>query len=294
MVAGALLVRAIHRPVSESLNVRVYLPSGGCNGWYDFASGSFFAPGYHDVALSMEGIPAFWRAGAIVPWKSMVRRSTEHMSQDPFTLAVFLDVATETASGSLYVDDYKSHGYKDGDFLHADFEFRDGALSQAASRGSLRADVGAKVERLEIYGLRKAPVEAVLEVGGEPLATFVPASRMIDSVGVLGDSSSDPLYVTVVEQLGVDLRSSTPWRLRIIQKGGGVGCSRSGTEIGGRQAGRGHSAAVRAVSGSPGQLRTAGEVRPAHLAAPRPSLSPCLLVGLLARAWRAGVVPARR
>lgn len=44
--------------------------------------------GYHTVEAPLEKIPAYYRAGSIVPRRERVRRSSRSMKLDPFTLII--------------------------------------------------------------------------------------------------------------------------------------------------------------------------------------------------------------
>lgn len=63
----------------------VYLPGG--QSWYDFRTGSVYKGGMtYNLDVSEENIPAFQRAGTIVPRKDRFRRSSTQMANDPYTL----------------------------------------------------------------------------------------------------------------------------------------------------------------------------------------------------------------
>jgi len=49
--------------------------------------------------------PVFYRVGSIVPKQMRLRRSSELMYDDPFTLFAVIDAKTGTAKGRLYLDD---------------------------------------------------------------------------------------------------------------------------------------------------------------------------------------------
>jgi len=167
MLGDVVLVRGICKPMEEVLaGVTVYLPmveeavrehraGRRYGGWYDLYTGAFFSPGKHTRTVDMEGIPAFYRAGAIVPLKSRVRRSSSCTRQDPFTIAVYLNPTTGSASGHLYIDDYSTKNYTDGaSFLDLHLTYSKGTLSAASSTGSLPEGlVATEIERIEVYGL---------------------------------------------------------------------------------------------------------------------------------------------
>jgi len=165
MLGDSVLVHGISEQAQKEANV--YLPAGhlGSAGWYDLHTGSYFESGkYHKLEVTMDSIPAFYRAGSIVPLKSRIRRSSACMSQDPLTLAIYLTPAG-TATGTLYLDDYRTQTYQDGkSFLKVAFEFSNGQLKATSTAGTLSADVSAEVEKIEIYGLQSKPDGAKLKV----------------------------------------------------------------------------------------------------------------------------------
>merc|ERR1712083_265499 len=121
MLGGVVLVHGISKPMSDGGDkASVVLPKG--TGWYDLHTGAFHQPGKYDLSVSLDSIPAYYRAGSIIPLKSRVRRSSSCMALDPHTLNVYLDPAAATASGRLYIDDYKTQTYQDDkSFLEVDF-----------------------------------------------------------------------------------------------------------------------------------------------------------------------------
>jgi alpha 1,3-glucosidase len=169
MLGDAVLVHGVGKPLSEQTEANVYLPSGklGMGGWYDLHTGKYFAPGKHTVPLTLQTIPAYCRAGTIVPLKSRIRRSSACMAQDPLSLSVYLTPAG-TAEGKVYLDDYRTQAYQDGkSFLKVDFEFKAGVLKASSTSGTLPAEVAADVEKVEVYGLSAAPTGVSLSLKGE-------------------------------------------------------------------------------------------------------------------------------
>merc|ERR1712110_783583 len=123
MLGNSVLVHAISEPLSQGGDkATVVLP--GKRGWYDLHTGAYSAPGKYDVSLTIESIPAYYHAGTIIPLKSRIRRSSSCMALDPHTLNVYLDPATGSAKGRVYIDDYKTQAYQDGkSFLDVDFVY---------------------------------------------------------------------------------------------------------------------------------------------------------------------------
>jgi len=83
--------------------------------WFDFMSETpvpVAAPnggGVVTVDTPIDVIPAFQRAGSILPLKTRVRRCSALMKGDPITLRIALN-QDGAASGSVYLDDEDSFG----------------------------------------------------------------------------------------------------------------------------------------------------------------------------------------
>ncbi|XP_061299721.1 neutral alpha-glucosidase AB isoform X2 [Pezoporus flaviventris] len=149
----ALLVH----PVTEqgARGVQVYLPGKG-EVWYDTVSyQKHHAPQTLYMPVTMSSVPVFQRGGTVVPRQERVRRSTECMRGDPFTLYVALS-PQGTAEGDLFLDDGKSFEYETkAHFLHRQFTFAGNTLtaSSADPRGSF--DTPVWLERVVILGAGK-------------------------------------------------------------------------------------------------------------------------------------------
>ncbi|KAM4643584.1 neutral alpha-glucosidase AB isoform 3-T3 [Amazona ochrocephala] len=153
LIDRALLVH----PVTEqgARGVQVYLPGKG-EVWYDTVSyQKHHAPQTLYVPVTMSSVPMFQRGGTVVPRQERVRRSTECMQGDPFTLYVALS-PQGTAEGDLFLDDGKSFDYETkARFLHRQFTFAGNTLtaSSADPRGSF--DTPVWLERVVILGAGK-------------------------------------------------------------------------------------------------------------------------------------------
>lgn len=66
----------------------VYLP--GDQSWFDMKTGAAYKGGAtHKLEALEDSIPAFQRAGTIIPRKDRFRRSSTQMENDPYTLVCF-------------------------------------------------------------------------------------------------------------------------------------------------------------------------------------------------------------
>jgi len=192
MLGDSVLIHGVSKPLADKTDATVYLPKGKFGGWYDMHTGDFHAPGRVTVPLSLQTIPTYYRAGVIVPLKSRIRRSSGCMGQDPLTLAVYL-TPEGTASGRVYIDDYRTQTYKDGQsLLNVEFEYNAGTLRVTSVTGSqpihdpyskdMAAEISAEVERVEVFGLSSAPVSATLQANSQQHELAVPTTRTIGSL----------------------------------------------------------------------------------------------------------------
>jgi mannosyl-oligosaccharide alpha-1,3-glucosidase len=117
------------------------------------------------VPADIDTIPVYQRGGSIISRKLRLRRSTMMMKNDPYTLYIALD-PTESAVGTLHVDDEDSFAYQKG-------EYTDVVLSATAT--SITNDVKWKgydsvstVERILLAGLTRTPKRIAVQ-GGEEL-----------------------------------------------------------------------------------------------------------------------------
>jgi alpha-glucosidase len=107
-------------------------------GWYDYWTGSridgssgrkgidnapIAQPEVH-ISRSLETLPVFVRAGAIVPEQPLVQ-STDEKPQGPLTLRIYPPPAGGSdCTGSLYLDDGVSFNFRKGDYLRQQFTCR--------------------------------------------------------------------------------------------------------------------------------------------------------------------------
>ncbi|KAM9251658.1 neutral alpha-glucosidase AB [Cariama cristata] len=165
LIDRALLVH----PVTEqgARGVQVYLPGKG-EVWYDVVSHQkHHAPQMLYVPVTMSSVPVFQRGGTVVPRQERVRRSTECMRGDPFTLYVALS-PQGTAEGDLFLDDGQSFDYETkARYLHRQFTFTGNTLtaSSADPRGSFNTSVW--LERVVILGAGK-PAAVILRPADGP------------------------------------------------------------------------------------------------------------------------------
>eukprot|EP00928_Gymnodinium_smaydae_P005920 TRINITY_DN12051_c0_g2_i1.p1 TRINITY_DN12051_c0_g2~~TRINITY_DN12051_c0_g2_i1.p1 ORF type:complete len:1044 (-),score=239.32 TRINITY_DN12051_c0_g2_i1:202-3246(-) len=209
MLGDAILVRGVTQPLTDSYKEdKVYLPKAAA--WYDIHTGEQLASGTHNVALAADRIPTYVRAGRIVPLKMRIRRSSACMNEDPLTLRVYIDPLTGKAAGSIYMDDYRTKAYQDGSsFLRLSMDYTDGVLRAVHSEGKLPAGVSAVVERVEVYGLPRAPAKVEATIAG---ATSPLEFHSVWDVKGLGGN----VHIAEVKvKPWIDLSKGTEWSLKL-------------------------------------------------------------------------------
>jgi alpha-glucosidase len=165
----------------------VEFPSAG---WYDYWTGERVPPAIdpdpepnappaatEQVALSaivqpsLESLPVYVRAGAILPIEPLVQ-STEEAPQGPLTLRVYTG---DDCRGSLYTDDGRSFAFEHGDFLRMNFTctVTSSGIEIAISRHDGSFIPWWNSLRLEIYGWK--PTRGTIQQDGQN--TAIPIER---------------------------------------------------------------------------------------------------------------------
>ncbi len=125
-----------HSPDPDEMDdLFISLPPGG---WYDYWTGeridgtgthknidnSVGPPTGVHLHRSLDTVPVFVRAGAIVPEQPLVQ-STDEKPEGPLTLRVYPPNGfNQDCNGSLYLDDGESYAFRKGDFLRISFTCR--------------------------------------------------------------------------------------------------------------------------------------------------------------------------
>lgn len=110
MFGRSLLVAPVLEPAISKINV--YLPEVE-GGWYDFRDGSYTGnDGWHETGVSIEDIPAFVRAGSILPL-SFGLTATSSLSGTDLEIRIYHGADGEFC---LYEDDGNNYDYESGDF----------------------------------------------------------------------------------------------------------------------------------------------------------------------------------
>ncbi|XP_054713957.1 LOW QUALITY PROTEIN: neutral alpha-glucosidase AB-like [Uloborus diversus] len=158
IIGSCLLVRPV---LEESVvNVNVYFP-GTNEVWYDIITHEKYDGGQSvSVSAPLSKIPVYQRGGTIIPKKGRIRRSSSLTYNDPYTLVIALDKSGTHANGTLYIDDFNSFKYREGNFLLLKFSFEKNIISSKILEGKFKTS--AWLEKIIIVGLEKAPKSIIL------------------------------------------------------------------------------------------------------------------------------------
>lgn len=193
MVGDDILVA--HSPYPDELDeFFVNLPPGG---WYNYWTGALVDGAAHHHLVdntdgqpsgvhekpTLETLPVFARAGAIVPEQPLIQ-STDEMPNGPLTLRVYppLD-GKEKCSGSLYLDDGVSLAYQRGQFLRESFTCKATEHGIIVSVAQPTGSFGPwwKQLSIEVYGAdreaSKATVSSLDGSGASAVATTYDAAH---------------------------------------------------------------------------------------------------------------------
>ena len=157
LIGSDLLVKPITiQGANGDTLMSVYLPSSAI--WYDVDTLQRTKPdiitGLAVVNCHLDKIPVFQRGGSIISRKLRLRRSTESMVTDPYTLHVALD-NNGSAGGLIYIDDEHSFDYKNGYYGISTLRIDSSVLTNDYE-GKYDFD-GGEVERIIIMGVTEMP-----------------------------------------------------------------------------------------------------------------------------------------
>ncbi|XP_013107527.2 neutral alpha-glucosidase AB [Stomoxys calcitrans] len=133
--------------------------------WYDVDTfQKYDRVGRETIQVNDYKIPVYQRGGSIVPKKERIRRASTLMKNDPYTLIVCLDRKGK-AEGTLYLDDEKSYDYRQGKFIHVNYSFDGGKLTNNFIKPP-NYETKAWIERIVIAGLDRQPKSATITING--------------------------------------------------------------------------------------------------------------------------------
>lgn len=170
LVGSSILVKPV--TAAGQSTTEVVLP--GEEMWFDAETHQEFAPGKVSIETPLSKMPAFFRAGQVVPRRDRPRRNTALMAKDPYTLVITLNKAG-TATGDLYMDDGKTFEHKQGHYIWRRLTFGAGKLQNNVhplSKASGGFQTDAVVERIIVLGLASNPSAVRAQQGGNSPQTL--------------------------------------------------------------------------------------------------------------------------
>jgi len=192
MVGDDILVA--HSPYPDEVDD--YFVSLPPLGWYDYWTGAKVEGGMPHKAIdnsdappgvqekySLDTLPVFVRAGAIIPEQPLVE-STNEKPNGPLIVRVYPPLTpNEKCSGSVYLDDGVSFAYKRGEFLRESFTCaatKDG-ITVTVAQPSGNFTPWWKEFSIEVYGAYKAASKATVSEldgsGARPVAATYDAAH---------------------------------------------------------------------------------------------------------------------
>ena len=160
-------------------------------GWYDYWTGERIGnfanrkmidnnPSQHPevhIRRSLDTLPVFVRAGAIVPVQPLTQ-STEEKPLGPLTLRVYPPVAGgKDCAGSLYLDDGVSYAFQKGEFLRVEFTCSATGQGLTVTVGPHRGSFAPwwNLLSVEVYGAGKPAASA--SSAGKPIVSGYDGER---------------------------------------------------------------------------------------------------------------------
>ena len=130
---------------------KVYLPAGT---WWDFWTQEKVAGGEMTIPVTLDSMPVFVRAGAIVPTGPVKQYATEP-STEPIKLTVYPGA---DGSSSFYEDDGTSFAYERGEFRTIEMTWTDATRSLTLKPGKGKAGVPQKFTVTVAGGTSEKPI----------------------------------------------------------------------------------------------------------------------------------------
>jgi alpha-glucosidase len=142
-----------------------------------------------NVQPSLDSLPVYVRAGAILPMEPLVQ-STEETPQGPLTLRVY---AGDDCRGTLYTDDGKSFAFEHGDFLRMNFtcSITSNGIEIVVSKHEGSFIPWWKSLRLEIYGW--TPSRGIIQQNGQGSAIPIERGKNYVAINILDTSTGTSL-----------------------------------------------------------------------------------------------------
>jgi len=166
------------KPVAEAgmTETLLRLPGDPMSLYYDTHTGLAAGAGGTRVELVTppDHIPVLQLGGTVLFKKERARRSSTQMVHDPYTI-VIAPSSKGLAEGEIYVDDGSTFAYEDGDFAWRQVSLETGGIIRcgahptrpvgSADAAERVAELKARVERIVLYGVTKAPQKVAIRLG---------------------------------------------------------------------------------------------------------------------------------
>jgi alpha-glucosidase (family GH31 glycosyl hydrolase) len=123
---------------------KLWLPSGS---WFNFFTGQHYdGGGWHDIKASLEDIPAFAKAGAIVP---LAPKPVWGGIENPTELDIYIFPGADNTF-ELYEDDGETTDYQRGKYAITRFELKDNTFTVHPAEGDLSVIPAQRTYRIHI------------------------------------------------------------------------------------------------------------------------------------------------
>ena len=165
LVGSDLLVKPVTHP--GVIEIEILFPAADF--WYDVDTMTKVATNKENekitsitVSSDIDKIPVYQRGGSIIPRKLRLRRSTQMMINDPYTIYVALDNA-QKASGEIYMDDEDTFDHdRKGFYAMARLSVDISKSIRCEVKGNnewinSQASSARMIERIVIMGLESSP-----------------------------------------------------------------------------------------------------------------------------------------
>ncbi len=116
-----LLIAPVLYPQKKKAKIEITLPHE--SGWVDWHTRKA-APSRMSLEPKIEDIPVFQRSGSIIPVFEKDYLSTQDINNDAVIILKVQPDVKGTATGQLYIDDYKTLDYKNEGFLFLTYEYQ--------------------------------------------------------------------------------------------------------------------------------------------------------------------------
>ena len=157
---------------SQQQYAKIYLPEGE---WYHFFSGEKVNSGHHVIETTLEDLPVYAKAGAIIPMQNTVQ-TTQEKSDGTLRLHVYFG---HTKTEQLYYEDNGStYDFKDGSFYKRliQFDGESNSITIEAKEGNFESEF--KTLKVYLHGFESDSYE----LNGESVNYQMEDIRLIEPV----------------------------------------------------------------------------------------------------------------